>query len=283
MNRTTRNFVRFGFMAALLLISLIATAGYVASASAHGRSDDEAHATLRHTPHGTALLFWNSNTHALTVTIAVSGLQSNTTHPAHIHMGVCATNGPIIIPLSDVKADAGGDAISTTTIPNVMGGIPATGWFINVHTGPTLADGGATPITCGDIINHNTSTNHLQFVITRLGDTTGPNQNASGSARITLNDGTLTVKVNVTGLVPGSMHAEHIHLGSCERQVPGNVMFALNPLVADANGNATATTVFKNVNMNSIPDHGWYVNVHFSTDLTTQVGFDPITCGDVVD
>jgi hypothetical protein len=43
----------------------------------------------------------------------------------------------------------------------------------------------------------------------------------------------------------------------------------------------TETTVIQGVP--SIPEHGWYINVHRTTDLSTQTGFDPITCGNVED
>jgi len=33
--------------------------------------------------------------------------------------------------------------------------------------------------------------------------------------------------------------------------------------------------------VSSIPSGQWYVNVHGSTDLNTQTGFDPIACGNV--
>ncbi|HZO71262.1 MAG TPA: CHRD domain-containing protein [Ktedonobacteraceae bacterium] len=282
MNRVTSKIIKTGFLAALLVLTLTVVTSF--AVFAQGRDEgSQAQATLRHMPHGAAVLFWSPMTHTLTVTTIVSGLQDNSSHPAHIHMGSCAAGGPIIIPLNDVKADAGGNAVTTTTIPNVMNGIPATGWFVNVHAGPTLADGQATPITCGDVVNREAGEHEFQFVFLRLGTTTAANQNASGTAHLSLDNGTLTVQVTVKGLVPGSMHAAHIHLGSCERQVPGNVMFPLNTLTADANGVAMSTTVIHNVNMNEIPEHGWYVNVHFSTDLSTQVGFDPIACGDVVD
>ena len=49
--------------------------------------------------------------------------------------------------------------------------------------------------------------------------------------------------------------------------------------VADKNGNATAITVIKNVER--IPEHGWYVNIHRTTMLMNQTGFDPIDCGNV--
>ena len=34
-------------------------------------------------------------------------------------------------------------------------------------------------------------------------------------------------------------------------------------------------------NVSSIPTVGWYVNVHYSTDVTNHAGADAIVCGDV--
>jgi hypothetical protein len=49
---------------------------------------------------------------------------------------------------------------------------------------------------------------------------------------------------------------------------------------ANAQGKATITTAVQNVLV--IPVHGWYINIHRSKDLSTQTGFDPVACGDVV-
>jgi hypothetical protein len=231
---------------------------------------------LRHTPFGKATLKWDPKSKDLTVTISLVGLAGNSTHPAHIHLGDCDDNGPILYPLNNVVANAAGDAKMTTVIHKVEGGIPASGWYVNVHNGPTLATPAqAIAIACGNV--HNPK--HVQTVETFLGATPSPNQAVSGSATLTLNNQTLTVTVTVSGLVPGSVHPEHIHAGSCQSQLPGTIVYPLNNLVGDNNGNATATTVIKNVK--AIPEHGWYVNVHRSTNLTTQTGFDPIACGNV--
>jgi len=85
--------------------------------------------------------------------------------------------------------------------------------------------------------------------------------------------GALEVTVSVSGLAPGSEHLEHIHLGTCSRQGP--VLYGLEPLKADAHGQATATTVIKGVL--GIAEAGWYVNVHAANASLT-----PIACGDVV-
>lgn len=236
--------------------------------------------SLRHTPHGTADLTWDPQSTILTVTIKLSGLQAETSHPAHIHSGECSTDGVTVYPLNNVIADAAGNGISTTTINNVTGGIPATGWHINVHSGPTLqTPAEALAISCGNIVNQQTATSTTQSVSVPLDGANADNQQATGTADLSLNQGTLTVTTIVSNLVPGSEHAAHIHAGTCESQLPGTIVYPLNTLKADAHGVASSVTVIPNVS--SIPTSGWYINVHFGTDLSTQTGFDPIACGNV--
>jgi quercetin dioxygenase-like cupin family protein len=266
----------------VLLLLAFAASGFAPSARANETQSGHAFAHLRHTPYGTAVLRWDPKTENLRVTIRLIGLAPNSTHPAHIHLGDCDDNGPILYPLNNVVANAAGDAHVTTVIPDVENGIPSSGWYVNVHNGPTLATfAQAIPIACGDVHNSDTSKKDVQTVTTFLGATTAPDQMAHGLARLSLKNETLTVTVTVRGLVPGSVHPAHIHAGSCQSQIPGIIVYPLNNVVADANGNATSVTVINDVE--SIPESGWYVNVHRSTDLSTQTGFDPITCGNVED
>ena len=88
----------------------------------------------------------------LQVTVTVSGLAAGSVHPGHIHFGSCAAvpEGPVAYPLGDLVADAGGRASGTTVLTPVEV-VPPVGWYVDVHRGPTLADGGATPIACGDV------------------------------------------------------------------------------------------------------------------------------------
>jgi hypothetical protein len=239
------------------------------------------HVPLVHEPTGSASLQWNSSTHQLKATLTLTGLAPHSTHPAHIHAGDCKTNGAIVYKLNNVVADAAGKGTSTTVISNVSNGIPShRSWSINIHNGPDLSPADQfTPIACGNIENV-THRDGSQSAEGALGPTGGNNQHASGDAQLTLKGQTLTVVLTAHGLVPHSAHPAHIHAGSCQSQVPGSIVHKLNNVVADGNGNATATTVIQNVS--SIPDHGWYVNVHFSTDLATQTGFDSILCGNVV-
>lgn len=239
-----------------------------------------ASATLKHVPNGTAGLSWDPSTHMLTVKISLVGLAPSSTHPSHIHAGSCSNQGNVLYPLQNIVADAHGVATATTTV-SVPNGIPATGWYVTVHNGPGLSPSDQfLPIVCGDVSNSNTSTSAKQSVNVTLSAAPGASagETVSGMAQLTLSGRTLTAKLTISGLEPNSAHAAHIHSGRCESQGP--VVYPLTTVMAGASGNATVMTTINNVS--TIPGSGWYVNVHHSTDLSTQTGFDPIACGNVV-
>jgi Cu/Zn superoxide dismutase len=242
-------------------------------------------ATLSHTPSGTSNLTWNAANHTLTVQVWLTGLAPKSTHVGHIHKGDCKSNGSIVYPMTDTVADDKGVGTSETIIKDVTTGIPQDGWYINIHNGGTglTQDLQAMPIACANITNPNPSTSSDQSVKDlKLEGTSAPNQSVSGDAQLSIENGKLKVTVTVSGLVPNSKHIAHIHQGTCEAQGAG-VLYPLDPVVADANGKGTSTTTVDQVT--SIPSSGWYINVHLGAtadDLSTQTGFDPITCGNVV-
>src|SRR5260370_30283653 len=82
-------------------------------------STEEVTIGLQHAPFGSTNLKWNATTQDLTVAIVMSDLAPDSTHPAHIHLGNCNSNGPIKYMLNDVKGDKVGDGSSTTTIHNL--------------------------------------------------------------------------------------------------------------------------------------------------------------------
>jgi CHRD domain len=238
--------------------------------------------TLKHVPNGTADLSWDPGTHALTVKISLVGLAPSSMHPAHIHTGSCANQGNVIHPLTTLVADAHGVASATTVVNGVTNGIPATGWYVNVHNGPGLSTNDQfLPIVCADVANSNTSTSAAQSVhlILQSAPPASAGETVNGTAQLTLSGNQLTVKLTLSGLEPNSMHAAHIHSGSCQSQGP--VVYPLTTVTADASGNASMTTTITITGLPSIPTTGWYVNVHHSTALSTQTGFDPIACGNV--
>jgi hypothetical protein len=238
-----------------------------------------AHATLKHMPNGMATVSFDPASQSLTVKISLIGLAPNSTHPAHIHSGSCANQGAVVYPLQNVIADAHGVGASTTVIQKVTN-VPASGWYINIHNGPGLSPSEQfLPIVCNDLNTASLSSPSSSSLNVPLDAAPGSSasETASGTAQLTLSGSTLTVKLTLSGLAPNSSHAAHIHSGSCESQ--GAVVHPLSNVVADASGNATVTTTINNVS--SIPGSGWYVNVHYSTALSTQTGFNPIACGNV--
>ncbi len=271
----------FAVLAVVVALLVTACGGSTTStpATTPTSSSTTATATLKHVPNGTADLSWDPTSHMLKVKIALVGLAPSSTHPSHIHTGSCSNQGGVIYPLQPIVADAHGVA-SATTMVSVPKGIPASGWYVNVHNGPGLSPSDQfLPIVCGDVSNASASTTAAQSVHIALSAAPGASagETVSGTAQLSLSGTTLTVKLTLSGLEPNSAHAAHIHSGSCESQ--GAVVYPLMPIMADASGSATVMTTIKNVS--SIPGSGWYVNVHHSTALSTQTGFDPIACGNV--
>jgi len=284
-NRKINLLAVLGFVAALLLAGCGGTTPAPTSsptsppASTSAPTSTTASASLKHVPTGMAAISWSPVSQALTVKISLIGLAPNSTHPAHIHSGSCAHQGPVLYPLHNVIADAHGVGASTTTIKSVTA-VSVNGWYVNVHNGPGLSPSDQfLPIVCNDLTLSNvsrTSSLSVQLPL-NAAPPASAGEMVSGMALLALSGTTLTVKLSLSGLEPNSMHAAHIHAGSCESQ--GAVVYPLTTVVADASGKANVTTTIPNVP--SIPSSGWYVNVHHSTNLSTQTGFDPIACGNV--
>lgn len=89
---------------------------------------------------------------ALMVKVTASGLAPNTTHAVFIHKGSCLNQGPIAYTLQPITADAAGNGVSMTTIPNVSS-VPASGWYTQIHLSTNLSNQTeAAPIACGNIV-----------------------------------------------------------------------------------------------------------------------------------
>jgi hypothetical protein len=121
------------------------------------------------TSRGSIYLVWAPGDKSLIVKIDMLGLTPGSLHPAHIHTGSCAHSGRVLYALANLKADANGAASVTTTIEHVPGGIPASGWSINIHQGPTMSShNGAAVIACANISNPNPSPMHTQSLFAAL-------------------------------------------------------------------------------------------------------------------
>ncbi len=243
-------------------------------------------AVLLHAPQGTSDLTWNSQQQTLTVAMKVQGLAPGSTHPAHIHLGVCDAPRTMLYSLPPLVANDLGQATMSKVVIKHVAHLPAQGWLINVHNGPTMvADQGQNlAITCGTLTMKEGGASRILNEHVVLGSTTAPSESASGTANLSVDAAdTLNISVKVHGLEPGSRHAVHIHSGSCDQQ--GKMLYPLSVLVADANGDASETATFPHVGM--IPASGWYINVHFAEGIATTQGkiitqaFNPIACGNV--
>jgi hypothetical protein len=327
-------------LAAMLIVAVCGFTSNLLSAKATSLDQTRAFTVLNHSPMGTAGLLWSQANHTLIATVILTGLAPGSTHPAAIHNGInggCSTptHGDVVYGLNPVTADSTGKGTSVTTVQNVQMGIPAQGWYIDVHNGPQLADDRQQErIACANIINANalisapppttstTSTTTNQTKISKIPSTTHgvistenppapppdtnvPSSITSSNQVINVSLGTsadnnqsvtvggvelsihnrrgkssLTVKIFLFRLAPNSTHMAHIHSGSCENQGP--VVHKLNAVHADAVGFGTSTTTVSDVS--SIPDTGWYVNVHRGATMDAlgdQTGFDPIACGNI--
>lgn len=100
---------------------------------------------------------------------------------------------------------------------------------------------------------------------------------ASGKGQIVEAQNSFTLTIKLTGMVPMSSHISHVHAGACG--LPGGIVYALQQVVADASGAATATTIVPAKYL--VPASGWYVNVHTGPDFTEPDYAPSTSCGDL--
>ena len=235
-------------------------------------------------PSGTVTLSWDPQTKNVTAKLQMVGFTPGSSHAMHVHQGSCVAQGDVLVPFPDVTANDGGaiDTTVTSSQPSAAG--LAAGTFLNIHLAPAAQLGGPgslgyTPISCADI------TPAASTAVT-MAPPPQPGQHPQGSAKLTYDPAkkTLSVDATASGLVAGSAHAVHIHLGSCASQ--GAVKYPLNDLVASPTGTAETTTVIQNVDQ-APPASGWYVNVHLGSSSQIQQNgqptlyFQPIICGNI--
>ena len=235
-------------------------------------------------PSGTVTLSWDPQTKNVTAKLQMVGFTPGSSHAMHVHQGSCVAQGDVLVPFPDVTANDGGaiDTTVTSSQPSAAG--LAAGTFLNIHLAPAAQLGGPgslgyTPISCADI------TPAASTAVT-MAPPPQPGQHPQGSAKLTYDPAkkTLSVDATASGLVAGSAHAVHIHLGSCASQ--GAVKYPLNDLVASPTGTAETTTVIQNVDQ-APPASGWYVNVHLGSSSQIQQNgqptlyFQSIICGNI--
>jgi hypothetical protein len=150
--RLTKNRVVWGSITFVLFLTLFTMTSLTAFALNQKRSAfrSSTASSLQQEPSGRAELKWDPQRKVLTVTLFLSGLQPGSNHAAHLHAGTCSSREEILYPFPNAVANAVGDAVSTTTFNDVTGGIPATGWNVTAHNGPTAQTG---TLLCGNVAN----------------------------------------------------------------------------------------------------------------------------------
>ena len=88
--------------------------------------------------------------HSVSLELKITGLQANSSHVSHIHVGSCQQRGNIALALTPVVADGQGDADTKSTVNATYP--PAGGtWYVVVHAGPDMQGTNATYLLCGNL------------------------------------------------------------------------------------------------------------------------------------
>jgi CHRD domain len=87
-----------------------------------------------------------------TIELKIQGLQANSSHVSHIHLGTCQSRGGIAFALNQVVADGQGMAdarsrLDLTYPPN------GTTWYVVVHAGPDMVGSNASYLLCGNLFS----------------------------------------------------------------------------------------------------------------------------------
>ena len=88
--------------------------------------------------------------------------------------------------------------------------------------------------------------------------------------------GMTTARVTVMGMVPGTVHPSHIHLGRCDTNGPVIVPFPAIHIGSNGMGMTMAT--FRG----GFAHKPWYINVHMGPGMMTMAQAMPIACGNVL-
>ncbi len=81
------------------------------------------------------------------VMVSLTGMEPNSKHAMHIHVGSCANQGPVAIGLPDIAADASGKGSIEKIVDTAK--IPAAA-YINIHQKASDAGVGGG-IACGNV------------------------------------------------------------------------------------------------------------------------------------
>ena len=84
------------------------------------------------------------------IELKIQGLQANSAHVSHIHLGSCQSRGGIAFALNPVVADGQGmaDVRSRLDLTYPPSG---TTWYVVVHAGPDMQGTNASYLLCGNL------------------------------------------------------------------------------------------------------------------------------------
>jgi hypothetical protein len=246
-------------------------------------------------PQATASFFRNANGD-LSVRLTVTGVTPASAHNVDAEQGDCPATfrlGADLAPAAVTQADETGRINQTVDLgprASMLGHGPLA---LTLRQGLTAnrMDGGSNPLAvqglaCAQVPGHigyigrtrrlnpiSESGMPLRGWVTYVYNASDPRSSTRKS---------VTVKLSADGFVPGSVHAAHIHSGSCTSQ--GAVVVMLPDLTADRNGDVSATDT---VPVTQRPQGPLYVNVHEgdSNDILSAgmptLAFRPLLCGDL--
>jgi hypothetical protein len=246
----------------LLLGTLLAGCG---SPPSGGAGEVQASAQLVRMPDGTADVEYDVGARLLTVTVHVTGVMPGDELAARIREGGCGSPaGDVLENLAPTLADAHGVIDTIARVPGADA-VPTRAALEYLPAGPGAA--AAQPaLLCADLSGQ-TGTVHLAST---------PQSGAGGTASLALDSAarTLSVRLVIQGLTPGTAHPAGIHDGSCAAQGP--LAHALPTLWADAQGRAVL-----HAEVGGVTRIGrWYVSVLRGPGRAGP-GAVPLTCGDV--
>jgi hypothetical protein len=248
---------------AVLLGALLAGCG---SPPSGGAGDVQASAQLVRVPDGTADVEYDMGSRLLTVAVHVTGVMAGEEVVARIRQGGCgAPAGDLLASLGPAVADAHG-AIDAVARVSGIEAVPTGAALEYLPAAP--ARGAAPALVCGDLSG--------QTGEVRLAPGGSAQSGPGGSASLALDSGarTLSVRMVIQGLAPGSSHPAGIHRGSCALQGP--LAHALPTLRADRQGRAVLHAEVAGVTRIG----RWYVSIERGPGRA-GAGAALLSCGDV--
>jgi hypothetical protein len=150
---------------------------------------------------------------------------------------------------------------------------------MKISNGSTLVTGFDARSLCGNVSAIQMTARGMQSAHVILTSTIALNEDVHGLAQIRTMGAFIIVTLSLSGLAPNTTHMASLHAGSCAFQGP--VLYGLQPVVADAQGDAMTITT---LNVHTLTTTHISINVHEAGTmiaLKTSQGFNSIACGDV--